>query len=291
VQAIQIAEPVKNVEKGAFHRLLKIGSARIALFVIFVLCGLAVVSYLGIPLSPYSYDQTTESLLSAPSWAHPMGTDELGRDLFSRVIYGSRLSISIGFLTALIAFVIGTIYGAIAGYGGQVLDAVLMRGIDIAYALPDLLVMILVGVLIGRGTTGILIALGLVSWMGTARLVRAQFLQLQHEEFVEAARACGQPTWQIIFKHLLPNAIGPIIVALTFTVPSAILAESTLSFIGLGLSPPACSWGTLANDGFRALRTDPHLIFFPSLFIFLTVLSFNFLGDGLRDALDPRTRL
>lgn len=291
MQAIQIAEPVKNVEKGAFHRLLKIGSARIALFVIFVLCGLAVVSYLGIPLSPYSYDQTTESLLSAPSWAHPMGTDELGRDLFSRVIYGSRLSISIGFLTALIAFVIGTIYGAIAGYGGQVLDAVLMRGIDIAYALPDLLVMILVGVLIGRGTTGILIALGLVSWMGTARLVRAQFLQLQHEEFVEAARACGQPTWQIIFKHLLPNAIGPIIVALTFTVPSAILAESTLSFIGLGLSPPACSWGTLANDGFRALRTDPHLIFFPSLFIFLTVLSFNFLGDGLRDALDPRTRL
>jgi oligopeptide transport system permease protein len=291
MQAIQIAEPVKNVEKGAFHRLLKVGSARVALFIIFVLCGLAVVSYLGIPLSPYSYDQTTDSLLSPPTWAHPMGTDELGRDLFSRVIYGSRLSISIGILTAMIAFVIGTTYGAIAGYGGPVIDALLMRGIDIAYALPDLLVMILVGVLIGRGTTGILIALGLVSWMGTARLVRAQFLQLQNEEFVEAAKACGQPNWQIIVKHLLPNAIGPIIVALTFTVPSAILAESTLSFIGLGLSPPACSWGTLANDGFRALRTEPHLIFFPSLFIFLTVLSFNFLGDGLRDALDPRTRL
>jgi oligopeptide transport system permease protein len=291
VQAIQIAEPVKQAEKGAFDRLLKVGSARIALFIIFVLCGLAVVSYLGIPLSPYAYDQTTDSLLASPSWTHPMGTDELGRDLFSRVIYGSRLSISIGILTALIAFVIGTTYGAMAGYGGPILDSVLMRGIDIAYALPDLLVMILVGVLIGRGTTGILIALGLVSWMGTARLVRAQFLQLQNEEFVEAARACGQPTWQIIIKHLLPNAIGPIIVALTFTVPSAILAESTLSFIGLGLSPPACSWGTLANDGFRALRTEPHLIFFPSLFIFVTVLSFNFLGDGLRDALDPRTRL
>jgi oligopeptide transport system permease protein len=174
---------------------------------------------------------------------------------------------------------------------GGLYDSLLMRGIDIAYALPDLLVMILVGVLVGRGTLGILVALGLVSWMGTARLVRAQFLQLQNEEFIEAAQALGQNRLWIIWKHLLPNALGPIIVALTFTVPSAILAESTLSFIGLGLSPPACSWGTLANDGWRALRTDPHLIFFPSLFIFLTVLSFNFLGDGLRDALDPRTRL
>jgi oligopeptide transport system permease protein len=166
-----------------------------------------------------------------------------------------------------------------------------MRGIDIAYSLPDLLVMILIGVLVGRGTSGILIALGLVSWMGTARLVRAQFLQLQHEEFVEAARAAGQSNFWIIVRHLLPNALGPIIVALTFTVPSAILSESTLSFIGLGLSPPACSWGTLASDGWRSLRSHPHLIFFPSLFIFITVLSFNFVGDGLRDALDPRTRL
>jgi oligopeptide transport system permease protein len=126
--------------------------------------------------------------------------------------------------------------------------------------------------------------------MGTARLVRAQFIQLQHEEFIEAARAAGQNGLSVVLKHLLPNAMGPIIVALTFTVPSAILSESTLSFIGLGLSPPACSWGTLASDGWRALRTHPNLLFFPSLFIFLTVLSFNFLGDGLRDALDPRTR-
>lgn len=220
-----------------------------------------------------------------------MGTDELGRDVLARVIYGSRLSITIGIVTALTGFLIGTVYGAIAGYGGGKLDSVMMRIVDIAYALPDLLVMILIGVVSGRGTLGILLALALTSWRGTARLVRAQFIQLKNEEFVEAARAQGQNHIFIALKHMLPNALGPVIVAMTFTVPAAILAESTLSFIGLGLSPPACSWGTLASDGWRALRTHPHLIFFPSSLIFLTVLSFNFLGDGLRDAIDPRTRL
>ena len=256
---------------------------------------LAALSWLSVPLSPYSYDQTSDVLLAAPSFAHPMGTDELGRDLLSRVIYGARLSIAIGFFTAGTAFVIGTVYGSIAGYFGGKVDSLLMRGVDIAYSLPDLLVMILVGVMlpaaIGRSTLGILLALGLVSWMGTARLVRAQLLQLQHEEFIDAARVAGQNGLNILLRHLLPNALGPIIVALTFTVPSAILSESTLSFIGLGLSPPACSWGTLANYGWRSLRSHPHLLMFPSLFIFITVLSFNILGDGLRDAFDPRTRI
>ncbi len=252
---------------------------------------LAAASWSGLPLSPYSYDQTTASLLAPPSWTHPMGTDELGRDLLARVIYGSRLSITIGLSTAMIALVFGTIYGAIAGYYGGRIDSILMRGVEVAYALPDLLVMILVGVLVGRGTAGILIALGMVSWMGTARLVRAQFFALLHEEFIEAARSAGQQTFAIITKHLLPNAAGPIIVALTFIVPAAIVSESTLSFIGLGLSPPACSWGTLASEGWHSLRTHPHLILFPSAFIFTTVLSFNFLGDGLRDIFDPRTRL
>jgi oligopeptide transport system permease protein len=276
-------------------RIKQIPTALLAIFIIATICLVAFASgmleMVHLTLTPYSFDQTSGAYLAGPSFAHPMGTDELGRDLLARIIFGSRLSISIGLTTALIAFVIGTLYGATAGYLGGKVDSWMMRGIDIAYALPDLLVMILIGLMVGRGTTGILISLGLVSWMGTARLVRAQFLQLKNEEFIEAARAQGQSHVKIVFKHLLPNALGPIIVALTFTVPSAILSESTLSFIGLGLSPPACSWGTLASDGWRSLRAHPHLIFFPSMFIFLTVLSFNFLGDGLRDALDPRTRL
>ncbi len=287
------AEPVKAVSRVelAFSRLKKIPSAYIAFCVVCLICLLALLSAFGVPLSPYSFDQSTEDLLVAPSMKHLMGTDELGRDLFARVIYGSRLSIAIGFVTAGVAFVLGTAYGAISGYCGGKIDTILMRGVDIAYSLPDLLVMILVGVLVGKGTFGILLALGLVSWMGTARLVRAQLLQLKEEEFVEAAKAAGQDGFTIVLKHLLPNAMGPIIVALTFTVPSAILSESTLSFIGLGLSAPECSWGTLASDGWRSLRSHPHLLGFPSLFIFMTVLSFNCLGDGLRDVLDPRTRL
>ncbi|HNB23699.1 MAG TPA: ABC transporter permease [Candidatus Melainabacteria bacterium] len=287
------AEPVKAVSRVelAFGRLKKIPSAYIAFWIVCLICLIALMSAVGVPLSAYSFDQATEDLLVGPSMKHLMGTDELGRDLFARVIYGSRLSIAIGFVTAGVAFVLGTTYGAISGYCGGKIDTILMRGVDIAYSLPDLLVMILVGVLIGKGTFGILFALGLVSWMGTARLVRAQMLQLKEEEFVEAAKAAGQDGLTIVLKHLLPNAMGPIIVALTFTVPSAILSESTLSFIGLGLSAPECSWGTLASDGWRSLRSYPHLLGFPSLFIFMTVLSFNCLGDGLRDVLDPRTRL
>lgn len=274
----------------AWLRLQKMPRAIVCFWVIAILLGISLASWLGVPMSPYGFDQTSPEILAAPSAQHWMGTDELGRDLLARIIYGARLSIAIGFTIAGMAFLIGTSYGAIAGFYGGKIDSLLMRGVDIAYALPDLLVMILIGVLVGRGTLGILLSLGLVSWMGTARLVRAQLLQIQSEEFIDAARAAGRNTFDIITRHMLPNAMGPIIVALTFTVPSAILSESTLSFIGLGLSPPACSWGTLASDGWRSLRTHPHLIFFPSMFIFITVLSFNQLGDGLRDALDPRTR-
>lgn len=287
-QTTQKARP--GLWTQAWIRLRKMPRAMFCLSIILTLVLLSLASWLGLPLTQYAYDQTSAEILCAPSLQHPMGTDELGRDLLARIIFGARLSIAIGVSIAGIAFIIGTTYGSIAGFYGGKVDSLMMRGVDLAYALPDLLVMILIGVLVGRGTIGILVSLGLVSWMGTARLVRAQLLQLQHEEFIDAARVAGRSSAEIILKHMLPNAMGPIIVALTFTVPSAILSESTLSFIGLGLSPPACSWGTLASDGWRSLRTHPHLILFPSLFIFVTVLSFNQLGDGLRDALDPRTR-
>jgi oligopeptide transport system permease protein len=280
-----------KVKRDVFSRLKRIPTAYLSLWLVGIICLIAILSYLNVPMTSFAFDETSEIVLAGPSMTHLMGTDELGRDVLTRVIYGSRLSITIGIVTALVGFIIGTIYGAIAGYVGGKVDSILMRVVDIAYSLPDLLVMILLGVLIGRGTVGILLALALTSWRGTARLVRAQFIQLKNEEFVEAARAQGQNHLLIVLKHMLPNSLGPVIVAMTFTVPAAILSESTLSFIGLGLSPPACSWGTLASDGWRALRTHPHLIFFPSSFIFMTVLSFNFLGDGLRDAIDPRTRI
>ncbi|MBY0551423.1 MAG: ABC transporter permease [Candidatus Obscuribacterales bacterium] len=285
-----VREEGRSLWTQAWAKLRRMPTAWTCFWIIAALLLVSALSWLNVPLTPYSFDQTSGAILQGPSATHLMGTDELGRDLLSRIIYGTRLSILIGVVTAGIAFVIGTIYGSIAGYYGGKVDALMMRGVDVAYALPDLLIMILIGVLAGRETWGILVALGLVSWMGTSRLVRAQLLQLQSEEFIDAARAAGQSTFNVITRHLLPNAMGPVIVALTFTVPQAILSESTLSFIGLGLSPPACSWGTLASDGWRSLRTNPHLIFFPSLFIFVTVLSFNLLGDGLRDALDPRTR-
>jgi len=282
---------MKTVKRDVMTRVKRIPTAYLSMWLIGIICFVALLSYLNVPLTQFAFDETSETVLAGPSMQHFMGTDELGRDVLTRVIYGSRLSITIGIVTAIAGFLIGTVYGAIAGYVGGKVDSILMRIVDVAYSLPDLLVMILLGVLIGRGTMGILLALALTSWRGTARLVRAQFIQLKNEEFVEAARAQGQNHVLIVLKHMLPNSLGPVIVAMTFTVPAAILSESTLSFIGLGLSPPACSWGTLASDGWRALRTHPHLIFFPSLFIFTTVLSFNFLGDGLRDAIDPRTRI
>ncbi len=290
-----MVRPSQGVLRDTWARLKRMPVPFCCFWIITALLLVAALAWCGFSLTPYAFDQTTEELLAGPSWRHLMGTDELGRDLLTRVIYGTRLSVAVGFVTAALSFIIGTTYGSIAGFYGGKIDGILMRGVDLAYSIPDLLVMILIGVwlppAIGRTPIGILLALGLVSWMGTARLVRAQLLQLQNEEFIDAARAAGQGTFNIIVKHLLPNAMGPIIVALTFTVPSAILSESTLSFIGLGLAPPAASWGTLANDGWRALRSHPHLIFFPSLFIFMTVLSFNILGDGLRDALDPRIRM
>ena len=242
-------------------------------------------------VAPYSYEsQDTFNTLSLPSTNHWMGTDRLGRDLLSRVIYGSRVSLFVGFATTLVAIIFGTLYGAFSGYMGGKTDDVMMRVVDVVFSLPDLLLIILITVLMGRGITGIFIALSLVSWVTIARLVRGEVLRIKEFTFVEAARALGAGHVRIMFREILPNVLGLLIVTLSFRIPVAILAESTLSFIGLGLAPPFSSWGTLANSGWTAIKFYPLLILFPSLAIFFTILSFNFLGEGLRDALDPQQK-
>jgi oligopeptide transport system permease protein len=227
--------------------------------------------------------------LEGPSLTHWMGTDRLGRDLYSRIIYGARMSLSVGVFTALFALVVGTFFGSLAGYFGGWVDWLLMAVVDLFYIFPSLLLAILLMMLFGRGFTGIFIALGMTAWVTQARLVRGQVLQAREMSYVEAARAMGVGHTAIIFKHILPNLWGPIIVSLTMQIPSAIMSESFLSFLGLGLQPPYASWGTLASDGFRAMQSFPYLIIFPGGILFITMLAFNYLGDGLRDALDPHT--
>jgi len=244
-------------------------------------------------LSPYPTGGIQESrILQFPSVAHWMGTDGLGRDLSTRVLYGARVSMVVGVGTAVLALIIGTSYGLVAGYKGGATDHYMMRIVDIVYSLPDLLIFILLSLLFGRNFAGLLVALGLISWVRFARIARGQVLQAKEFLFVEGARAMGASRRRIALRHILPNIAGPIIVTLTFSIPAAILAESTLSFIGLGINDPyspwGTSWGTLAQDGWRAMRTYPHILFFPAAAIFLTILAFNFLGNGLRDWLDPR---
>ena len=233
-------------------------------------------------------------LLESPSSAHWMGTDGLGRDLLTRVLYGARVSITVGLGTALIALIIGTTYGLIAGFKGGNWDHAMMRIVDLFYGLPDMLIFILLSLLFGRNIGGLLVALGLVSWVRFARIARGQVLQAREFLFVESAYALGASRRRIVVRHILPNIIGPIIVTLTFSIPSAILAESTLSFIGIGINDPysawGTSWGTLVQDGYRAMRSYPHVIAFPAAAIFSTILSLNILGNGLRDILDPKQR-
>ncbi len=266
-----------------------------------VLCSLVFIVFISAAgllapwISPYGAGGFEESrILETPSWAHLMGTDGLGRDLLTRVLYGARVSMTVGIGTAMIALVIGTAYGLASGFRGGNLDHLMMRVVDIFYGLPDMLIFILLSLLLGRNIGGLLIALGLVSWVRFARMARGQMLQAKEFLFVEGARAMGASRRRIVLRHILPNILGPIIVTLTFSIPAAILAESTLSFIGLGINDPysawGTSWGSLAQDGWRAMRTYPHILFFPTAAIFLTILAFNTLGNALGDFSDPRGR-
>ena len=263
---------------------------RPALVGMFVLATLAVVCAAAPIISPYDPDKTALlSLYEGPTLQHPFGTDDLGRDLATRILYGGRVSLTIGLLAVSVALTVGTLVGVVAGYYGGFLDNLLMRIVDALYSFPRLFLLILFSVLAKGMTVGVVIlVLGLLSWLTTSRLVRATFLSLKQREFVEAARAVGARDGRIIFRHILPNSLAPIIVAGTLGVGGAIIAESTLSFLGLGIQPPTASWGNMLNHATTDMGKAPWLAFFPGFFIFLAVMSINFIGDGLRDALDPR---
>lgn len=219
-----------------------------------------------------------------------LGTDSLGRDIWIRILYGARISLTVGLVASLVNLIIGVIYGGISGYEGGRIDGVMMRIVDIINSVPSLLIVILLMVVYKPGLQTIIITIGLIYWVSMARLVRGQVLTLKEQEFVLAARTIGVSKWKIIMRHLVPNAMGPIIVSITMSIPSAIFTESFLSFIGLGVSAPQASWGTLANDALGGIRSYPYQLIAPAIAIAVTMFAFNFLGDGLRDALDPRLR-
>jgi oligopeptide transport system permease protein len=284
----------KSLWSDAWKRLKKNRASLISFYFILLVC---LIALLAPWIAPYSYEtQNIDHILEAPNSTYLLGTDSLGRDMLSRIIYGARMSMAVGIFTAAVSLVVGGIYGAVSGWMGGWVDSLLMRIIDILYSIPSLVLMILVGVIFNsvnifenpelKALTSIFLALSVVGWVSLARLVRGQILQTREMLYVESARALGASDWRIVLRHIFPNILGPIIVMLTFQIPSNILFESFLSFIGLGLQPPYSSWGVLANDGWRA-KSYPHLILYPGAALFLTMLAFNLLGDGLRDAFDP----
>ena len=248
---------------------------------------------LAAPWLPGLADPTLQNLklgATVPSAAHWFGTDELGRDMLARVVYGGRISLLVGVVGTLVSLVIGVSYGAVAGYAGGRTDEFMMRVVDILYSLPYIFLVILLLVLFSKTLLMLFVALGLVQWLTMARIVRGQVLSLKQQTFVEAARALGAGDGAIIFRHIVPNTLGPVIVYTTLTVPAVILQEAFLSFLGLGVQPPAASWGTLVSNGSLVMALFPWLVLFPGIALSLTLLCFNFLGDGLRDALDPQDR-
>jgi oligopeptide transport system permease protein len=284
-----VAHRPRSLWSDAMRRLRRNRAAIAALIVLVVISALSVLA----PFLPWLPDPTAQNLrlgVAPPSPAHWFGTDELGRDLLARVVYGGRISLLIGLVATFVSLVIGVSYGAIAGYRGGRIDEAMMRLVDLLYSLPYIFLVILLLVFFSRSLTMLFVALGLVQWLTMARIVRGQVLSLKQQTFVEAARALGASDRRIVFLHIVPNTLGPVIVYTTLTVPAIILQEAFLSFLGLGVQPPDASWGTLVAEGARTIALFPWLVAFPGLALSLTLLCFNFLGDGLRDALDPQDR-
>ena len=289
-----LERPQYSAWRDMFQRLVR---NRMALVSMIIIAALALSAILAPWIMPYGRDEPDFAhTREGPSAIHWFGTDKLGRDVFTRIIYGGQVSLGVAFIGSVTALAIGVFYGSLSGYGGGRIDDLMMRFVDLMYGFPTLLFIILLMLIIppnasnALALTGLFIGLGIVSWLGVARLVRGQFLSLREKEFVEAAVALGTSPMRIIFRHILPSSLGPIVVWLMLAIPGLIMVEATLSFIGLGVKPPTPSWGSMLAEGWRAMRTSPWLAIAPAAAISLTMLVFNFFGDGLRDALDPTMR-
>ena len=271
----------------AIRRLFKNKAAVAGAIVLVVLIVLAAFAPWIAPY-PYAY-QNLDLGASPPSSVHLLGTDVLGRDLLSRILYGARISLLVGFIATTVALIIGVSWGIIAGYAGGKVDSVMMRIVDILYGLPFIIFIILLMVIFGRNLWLLFLAIGAVEWLTMARIVRAQVLSLKNQEFVLAAQAMGVSNFAMFKRHLLPNILGPVAVYATLTIPQVMLLESFLSFLGLGIQPPMSSWGTLIKDGVESMEEYSWLLIYPGLTFTVTLFALNFFGDGLRDALDPKT--
>lgn len=286
ITSISQAEQGTSLWKDAWLRLRK---NHLAIFGLAVLTLFVVAALLTPWIAPYSYEaQNLELGASPPSAQHWLGTDIFGRDLLTQIMYGGRISLAVGFVATAVALLIGVTWGAIAGYAGGRVDAVMMRLVDILYALPFMIFIVLLMVVFGRNMLLLFLAIGAVEWLTMARIMRGQVQSLRQQEFVEAAISLGLSPATIIRRHLVPNALGPIIVYTTLTIPNVMLLEAFLSFLGLGVQPPQTSWGLLISYGAETMEEFPWLLIFPGLALTLTLFSLNFLGDGLRDALDVR---
>ena len=284
----EISLPSKNYWQDVSSRLVKDPLAILGLIIIVLVLFMAI---FGPMLSKYEYDEQDYMVSNElPSLEHLFGTDLFGRDIFVRVLYGARISLAVGFLASIISLSIGVIYGGVSGFYGGHVDNIMMRIVDVIYSVPAMIYIILLMVVVGPGLKSIFITLGISYWAPMARIVRAEVMRLKNEEFVLAAKVLGASSRRILLRHLIPNAMGPILVTLTFSIPGAIFTEAFLSFVGLGVNAPMASWGVLCNDAIGALAIYPHQLLFPAAAISITILAFNFLGDGLRDALDPRLR-
>lgn len=272
--------------KDAWHRLSK---NKLAMFGFFVLIALVILSLITPWIAPFGYEEQDLILgASMPSADHWLGTDTLGRDLFTRILYGGRISLMVGFTATSVSLIIGVLYGTISGFAGGKIDSLMMRFVDILYSLPLILIVIILGVVFERSLILLFLAIGFVEWLVMARIVRGQVLGLRKLEFIDAAVTMGLSRRRIILKHVIPNVLGPVIVYVTLTIPQVMLFEAFLSFLGLGVQPPMSSWGLLINGGVETMEEYPWLLIFPGCALALTLFCLNFLGDGLRDALDPR---